>query len=132
MRLNELGCCYHMFAPPLGATCRLKQQISTLREQNQQLAACQSGAHGQCDWAGLAPNAHETCSALLQATHNLTKLTGDGDHEEHHSRWTFAGTLSRMIAAIFLLGESPTQVMCDLSLPVWHNSQACGFLERLA
>ena len=97
--------------PFLGIPCRLKQQISTLREQNQQLAACQSGAHGHCDWVGLEPKAHETCSVLLEATQNLTKLANDGEHEDHHGKWTLVGTMSRLIAAIFLLGKSKTQVI---------------------
>ena len=104
--------------------CRLKQQISTLREQNQQLAACQSGAHGHCDWVGLEPKAHETCSVLLEATQNLTKLAVDGDDEDHQGKWTLVGTLSRLIAAIFLLGEPNTQIMMHLTVAAdWSPCQ---------
>ncbi|KAK9868350.1 hypothetical protein WJX84_002514 [Apatococcus fuscideae] len=82
----------------------LKQQISTLRDQNQQLAACHSGAHGQCDWGGgnLPASPHQTCSALLEATRNLTQLHADENGDQPHSHWTVLGTLSRLIAAVFL------------------------------
>ena len=87
---------------------RLKEQIASLREQNQQLAVCHSGAQAQCPWdesSTNAPATHQTCSALLEATRNITQMqNGKDDREVPHEHWTVLGTFSRLLAAIFLLG----------------------------